>query len=153
MSAVRSGFSDGEAADPTYREVCTGETGYAEVVQINYDPRVVSYEELLRIHMGTHDPTTLNAQGADIGTQYRSTILYRSDEEQQIAENLLEEVSDTFESDIVTEVKNFDKFYPAPEAHDDYYNRNPNQGYCQVVISPKIAKFRRNFQYLLSPEE
>ena len=150
VSAVRSGFSDGEVANPTYKEVCTGETGYAEVVQINYDPKVVSYEELLRIHMGTHDPTTLNAQGADIGTQYRSTILYRSDRERQIAENLLEEISDTFESDIVTVVTNFDRFYPAPEDHDDYYNRNPNQGYCQAVISPKIAKFRKTFQYLLS---
>ena len=103
--------------------------------------------------MGTHDPTTLNAQGADIGTQYLSTILYRSVEEQQIAENLLEEISDTFESDIVTIVKSFDEFYPAPEDHDDYYNRNPGQGYCQVVISPKIAKFRRAFQYLLCSDK
>ena len=153
VSAVRSGFSDGEAADPTYKEVCTGETGYAEVIQINYDPKVVSYGELLRIHMGTHDPTTLNAQGADMGTQYRSIILYRSNQERQIAEDLLEEISDTFDSDIVTVVKDFDRFYPAPEEHDDYYNRNPNQGYCQAVISPKIAKFRRTFQYLLSPEK
>ncbi|MDA9831741.1 peptide-methionine (S)-S-oxide reductase MsrA [Akkermansiaceae bacterium] len=151
--SVESGFSDGEVVDPTYKEVCSGQTGHAEVVQITYDPEVVSYGELLRVHMGTHDPTTLNAQGADVGTQYRSTILYRSEQERQVAEKLLEELSDTFESDIVTDVKAFEKFYPAPADHDNYYNRNPTQGYCHAVISPKIAKFRKTFQHLLNPDE
>lgn len=151
--SVESGFSDGEVVDPTYQDVCSGSTGHAEVVQITYDPEVVSYEELLRVHMGTHDPTTLNAQGADIGTQYRSTILYRADQERQIAESVLEELSDTFDSDIVTDVKAFEKFYPAPGDHDDYYNRNPNQGYCQAVISPKISKFRKTFSHLLNSDE
>ena len=151
--SVESGFSDGEVANPTYKEVCSGQTGHAEVVQITYDPKVVSYGELLRVHMGTHDPTTLNAQGADVGTQYRSTILYRTEQERQVAEKLLEELSGAFESDIVTDVKAFKKFYPAPADHDNYYNRNPNQGYCQAVISPKIAKFRKTFQHLLSSDE
>ena len=153
VSSVESGFSDGEVVDPSYREVCSGQTGHAEVVQVTYDPGVVSYQELLRIHMGTHDPTTLNAQGADVGTQYRSTILYRTDLERQVAERLLGELSNTFDSDIVTDLKAFEKFYPAPEDHDNYYNRNPNQGYCQAVISPKIAKFRKTFQHLLASDE
>lgn len=151
--SVESGFSDGEVPEPSYKDVCTGETGHAEVVQIAYDPSVISYEELLRVHMGTHDPTTLNAQGADVGTQYRSTILYRTDEERRIAEALLEELSDTFDSDIVTDIKAFEIFYPAPEDHDDYYNRNPQQGYCQAVISPKVAKFRKTFSHLLTSHE
>ncbi|MEN8773475.1 MAG: peptide-methionine (S)-S-oxide reductase MsrA [Akkermansiaceae bacterium] len=153
VSSVESGFSDGEVVDPSYREVCSGQTGHAEVVQVTYDPGVVSYQELLRIHMGTHDPTTLNAQGADVGTQYRSTILYRTDLERQVAERLLGELSNTFDSDIVTDLKAFEKFYLAPEDHDNYYNRNPNQGYCQAVISPKIAKFRKTFQHLLASDE
>ncbi len=151
--SIESGFSDGQVVDPTYRAVCSGETGHAEVIQINYDPEVISYEELLRVHMGTHDPTTLNAQGADVGTQYRSTILYRTDEERRIAEDVLEELADVFDSDIVTEVKRFELFYPAPADHNNYYNDNSEQGYCQAVISPKLAKFRKTFQHLLTTHE
>jgi len=123
------------------------------VIQINYDPEVISYQELLRVHMGTHDPTTLNAQGADVGTQYRSTILYRTDEERRIAEDIFEELADVYDSDIVTEVKRFEVFYPAPGDHNNYYNDNSEQGYCQAVISPKVAKFRKTFQHLLASHE
>jgi peptide methionine sulfoxide reductase msrA/msrB len=148
--SIESGFSDGELIDPSYQEVCTGETGHAEVIQVSYDPEVISYEELMRVHMGTHDPTTLNAQGADVGTQYRSMILYRTDEECRIAEEVLEELSDAFDSEIVTDLKRFEIFYPAPVDHHNYYNDNSEQGYCQAVISPKLVKFRKTFQHLLT---
>lgn len=151
--SIESGFSDGEVVDPSYQAVCNGETGHAEVIQVTYDPEVISYDDLLRVHMGTHDPTTLNAQGADFGTQYRSTILYRTDEERRISEDLLEELSGIFDSDIVTDVKRFEVFYPAPEDHNNYYNDNSEQGYCQAVISPKLAKFRKTFQHLLSTHD
>ena len=153
VNSIISGFSDGTTVDPTYRDVCAGETGHAEVIQITYDPDLISYEQLLRVHMGTHDPTTLNAQGGDVGTQYRSIILYRTEEERRIVEEVLAEVSEVFDSEIVTEVKKFEVFYPAPRDHNNYYNDNPNQGYCQAVISPKVAKFRKTFQHLLVTHE
>lgn len=152
VTSVVSGFSGGEVADPSYEAVCSGTTGHAEVIQVTCDPAEISYEELIRVHLGTHDPTTLNAQGADVGTQYRSIILYRSEEEEAVVERVISEVEQVYDDPIVTEVKPFEAFYPAPEKHDNYYRNNPQQGYCQVVISPKVAKFRESFQHLLSSE-
>lgn len=150
VKTVVSGFSDGEVEDPSYEAVCSGSTGHAEVIQLTYDPSLVSFEELLRVHMGTHDPTTLNAQGADVGTQYRSTVLYRTEEEREAVEAVLIELAEVFDEPIVTVVKEFEIFYPAPEKHFNYYNDNSQQGYCQAVISPKLAKFRKSFQHLLA---
>ncbi|MGB0144109.1 MAG: peptide-methionine (R)-S-oxide reductase MsrB [Akkermansiaceae bacterium] len=153
VKSVVSGFSDGEIEDPSYEAVCSGSTGHAEVIQVSYDPAVISFKELIRVHMGTHDPTTLNAQGADVGTQYRSIILFRNDEEKMVAERVLQEMDGVFDDPIVTEVKSFRAFYPAPEKHFNYYNDNPYQGYCQAVISPKVAKFRKTFAHLLDANE
>lgn len=150
--SVESGFSDGEIEKPTYRQVCSGETGHAEVIQLTYDPGLISYKQLLQVHMGTHDPTTLNAQGGDIGTQYRSTILYRNEEERKTAEEVLAEVADVYDARIVTALKPFKVFYPAPEEHSNYYNDNSQQGYCRAVIAPKVSKFRKTFQHLLTTE-
>ena len=152
VTSVTSGFSGGEMAHPTYEAVCAGLTGHAEVIELTYDPSIISYEDLVRVHLGTHDPTTLNAQGADIGTQYRSVMLYRTDEEKATIEKVLEELDDVFDGGIVTEVKPFEVFYPAPEKHFNFYHDNPNQGYCQAVISPKVAKFRQSFRHLLSED-
>lgn len=152
VASVMSGFSDGTVASPSYEEVCTGRTGHAEVIQLTYDPGLVSYEQLIRIHLGTHDPTTLNRQGGDFGTQYRSIILYRTTEEKEIIDRVLAELDGVFDDPIVTEVKPFVAFYPAPEKHFNYYQENPAQGYCQAVISPKIAKFRKSFSDLLSDQ-
>jgi len=151
--SVTSGYSGGETGRPSYREVCSGETGHAEVIEIEFDPTIISYELLLRVHMGTHDPTTLNCQGADHGTQYRSVILFRTDEEQRIAEDVIEEYSEMLMSDVVTEVKAFDVFYPAEEDHQNYYADNQNGRYCQAVIAPKLQKFRQTYQHLLNTEE
>jgi peptide methionine sulfoxide reductase msrA/msrB len=153
VKTVVSGFSGGGVADPSYEAVCGGSTGHAEVIQVSYDPAIISFEELIRVHMGTHDPTTLNAQGADIGTQYRSIVLYRSDGEKEVTEKVLKEMDGVFDDPIVTEVKPFEAFYPAPEKHFNYYNDNPYQGYCQAVISPKVAKFRKSFAHLLEEGE
>lgn len=150
VTSVVSGFSDGEVPDPSYEAVCCGSTGHAEVIQLTYDPTLVSYEDLVRVHLGTHDPTTLNAQGADMGTQYRSIILYRTGEEKRIIDRVMNELEEVFDDDIVTEVKKFEAFYPAPEEHFNYYRDNPEQGYCRAVISPKLSKFRKSFQHLLS---
>lgn len=152
VESVTSGFSDGEVDNPSYEAVCQGTTGHAEVIELTYDPDQISYEELLRIHMATHDPTTLNRQGADVGTQYRSTILYRTEEEKAAAEKVLKEAGEVYDDPVVTEVKEFRMFFPAPEKHFNFYNDNPNQGYCQAVVSPKVAKFRKNFAHLLKGE-
>jgi len=149
VKEVVSGFSDGEVPDPSYEAVCNGSTGHAEVIQLTYDPSIISYEELVRVHLGTHDPTTLNRQGADVGTQYRSIILCRSEKERETVEAVMAELKDFFDDPVVTEVKEFEVFYPAPEKHFNYYNDNTRQGYCQAVISPKVAKFRKSFAHLL----
>ena len=146
---IVSGFSDGSVVDPTYEAVCSGSTGHAEVVQVEYDPAVISYEQIIKVHMGTHDPTTLNAQGGDVGTQYRSTILWRTEEERETIERVLEEMKDVYDQKIVTEVKEFEVFYAAPDYHQNYYNENAQKGYCEVVISPKLAKFRKKFSEFL----
>jgi peptide-methionine (S)-S-oxide reductase len=133
--------------NPTYYQVCEGETGHAEVVQLTFDPNVISYKEILQVFFTIHDPTTLNRQGADVGTQYRSAIFYHNPEQQQIAEDTIKELiaARLWESRIVTEVAPLDVFYPAEDYHQDYFERNPYQPYCQYVIVPKIAKFRKYF--------
>lgn len=143
---VESGYMGGANPNPTYREVCTGTTGHAEVTRITFDPAVISYDELLEVLWTTHDPTTLNRQGADAGTQYRSAIFYHSEEQKGKAEKSKKEVATTiWDSPIVTEIVIADTFYPAEEYHQDYYALNPNAGYCRAVISPKVAKVRATF--------
>jgi peptide methionine sulfoxide reductase msrA/msrB len=146
VSRVESGYSGGASARPSYQQVCSGDTGHAEVVQITYDPNTISYADLLRIHLSTHNPTTPNQQGADIGTQYRSIILTHDSKQQAIAKQVIEEMKPAFDQPIVTEVKPFEVFYPAEEYHQDYYVSNPAKPYCAAVISPKLKKFRELFK-------
>ncbi len=147
VEKVESGYTGGHVLNPTYRMVCTGETGHAEVVQITFDPSLVSFKELLQVFFTIHDPTTLNRQGADVGTQYRSAIYYHTPEQKAVAEQAIAEIETArvWDDPIVTEVTQFTEFYPAEEYHRDYYLRNPNQPYCQAVIAPKVAKFRKYF--------
>jgi len=143
VTQVRSGYAGGKVKNPAYREVCSGNTGHAEVVQVDYDPNIINYSDLIRIHLTTHDPTTLNQQGADRGTQYRSIILVNNDQEREIAEQIIKEVQgEAYEDPIVTEVKPFTSFYEAEPEHQNFYNRQPQYGYCQAVIDPKLAKFK-----------
>jgi len=147
VERVESGYAGGHLPDPTYEQVCTGDTGHAEVVQVAFDPAIVSYRDLLRIFFTMHDPTTLNRQGADVGTQYRSAIFYHSPAQKADAEVAIAEVtaSGAWPGRIVTELAPLDVFYPAEEYHRDYYRRNPRQGYCQFVIAPKVAKLRKEW--------
>ncbi|MEC3906775.1 peptide-methionine (S)-S-oxide reductase MsrA [Tamlana sp. 2201CG12-4] len=141
---VVSGYSGGNApGKPTYREVCSGLTGHAEVIQVTYDANTVSYKDLLVIFMTTHDPTTLNRQGADRGTQYRSVVYYHNETQKEIAESVLKEVAPYYENPIVTEITALHVFYEAEDYHQDYYRNNQTQGYCNFVISPKLAKLRK----------
>jgi len=144
---VESGYSGGQYPNPTYRDVCSGTTGHAEVVQITFDPNVVSFRDLLGVFFTIHDPTTLNRQGADVGTQYRSAVFYHSTEQRETAEEVIDELNrnHVWDDPIVTEVTAFTKFYPAEEYHQNYFARNPDQPYCQVVIAPKVAKFRKTY--------
>ena len=145
---VMPGYCGGFVKNPSYREVCTGNTGHAEVVQVTFDPSVVSYSEILEVFFKTHDPTTLNRQGADVGTQYRSVIFYRSEEQKQTALHVIKllEQEKVYEDPVVTEVSKFDVFYPAEDYHKDYFARNKNQPYCQFVVAPKVEKFRKVFR-------
>ncbi|PZR22073.1 MAG: protein-methionine-S-oxide reductase [Flavobacterium psychrophilum] len=143
---VESGYSGGAIANPTYREVCSGLTGHAEVVEVTYDPNEISYADLLRIHLSTHNPTTLNRQGADVGTQYRSVIFYRNEAEKNTAQEVISEIQEAFDDPIVTEVTSLDYFYKAEDYHQDYYANNSQEGYCQAVIDPKLKKFRELFK-------
>lgn len=143
---VVPGYSGGHVENPTYQQVCTDETGHAEVVKITYDSSTISYEDLLRIFFSTHDPTTLNRQGNDVGTQYRSVIFYQTEEERAAAERIKGEMAELYPDPIVTELVPLDKFYPAEDYHRDYFRLNPQQGYCRMVIAPKVAKFRQQFQ-------
>lgn len=145
VEKVVSGYAGGRVENPTYRQVCNGTTGHAEVIQVTYDPAEISYRELLDVFLQTHDPTTLNRQGADVGTQYRSIILYQNEEEKATAEQAIAESADLFDNPIVTEVAPLDRFYAAEDYHQDYFNSNPYQPYCQVVINPKLGKFRKRF--------
>ena len=145
-SAV-SGYAGGEVENPTYERVCSGTTGHAEVVQITFDPEVISYADLLYVFWRTHDPTTLNRQGADQGTQYRSVIFCHDETQQEIAEKSKAETdaADLWADPIVTEIAPFARFYRAEDYHMDYFSRNPNQPYCQMVVDPKVRKFRKEF--------
>jgi peptide-methionine (S)-S-oxide reductase len=149
-SAV-SGYSGGQTTNPTYEQICTGTTGHAEVIQVTYDPKEIDFEDLLRVFWRTHDPTTLNRQGHDVGTQYRSAIFYHNGKQREIAEAYKKQLdeSDTFGAPIVTEITKFEKFYPAEQYHQEYYDLNPNQGYCQAIIRPKVEKFKKEFSELL----
>lgn len=144
--SITSGFAGGHTENPTYEQVCTGETGHAEVIQIAYDPAKVSYERLLQVFWFAHDPTTLNRQGADEGTQYRSIILYRNEAEKLAAEKSKAEAQKNFKSPIVTQIVPFKKFYSAEAYHQNYFNSNPNQPYCQAVIKPKLQKFEKELK-------
>lgn len=151
VERVASGYAGGHVPDPTYEQVCTGATGHAEVVQVTFDPAVVSYRDLLRIFFATHDPTTPNRQGADVGPQYRSIIFTSSDEQRRVAEEVIAELEreGVWDAPIVTQVEPLTTFYPAETYHTRYYERNPRQPYCQVVIAPKVAKLRRSFAEML----
>lgn len=145
VSKVVSGYAGGQVDRPTYREVCSGNTGHAEVIQITYDPAVVSYDELLAVFFSTHDPTTVDRQGADVGSQYRSIILTHDDSQQAAARALIGRLTEekVFDGPLATSVEPLVVFFPAEEYHQDYYRRNQSQGYCQAVIAPKMAKFRQ----------
>jgi peptide-methionine (S)-S-oxide reductase len=147
VQQVIPGYAGGDVPQPSYEQVCTGRTGHAEVVQITYDPAEIDYRELLHIFFTIHDPTTLNRQGADVGTQYRSVIFYHSPEQHQIAEEVIAEVAreGLWRDPIVTQLVPYTEFYPAEEYHHRYFERNPHQGYCRVVIAPKVAKFRQKY--------
>lgn len=148
VKSVYAGYSGGTTDDPIYEEVCTGKTGYAEVVQITFNPKVVSYDELLKIFWKTHDPTTLNRQGNDVGTQYRSVIFYHNNEQKEKAEHYKEALdkSGAYSNPIVTQIVPFKKFYKAEDYHQDYFEKNPTQGYCSFVIAPKVEKFKEVFK-------
>ena len=146
VGKVVSGYSGGNVPGyPTYREICSGLTGHAEVIQITFDANIISFEEILIIFMTTHDPTTLNKQGADVGTQYRSVIFYHDEEQKAIAEKVIKEVSKYYDAAIVTEVSPLKVFYKAEDYHQNYYANNKEQGYCSFVITPKLSKLRSMF--------
>ncbi|MEW6402808.1 MAG: peptide-methionine (S)-S-oxide reductase MsrA [Chloroflexota bacterium] len=154
VHSVESGYAGGSTVNPSYRDVCNGMTGHAEVVQIKFDPSVVSYRNLLNVFFAIHDPTTLNRQGADVGTQYRSAIFYHDQEQKTTVEALIKELNEQqiWDRPIVTEVVPFDKFYVAEEYHQEYFARNPFQPYCMAVVAPKVSKFRKHFLELLKKE-
>jgi peptide-methionine (S)-S-oxide reductase len=151
VTAVESGYAGGHVNNPTYEQVITGNTGHAEVARVKFNPEIISYEELLEVFWHTHDPTTLNRQGADVGPQYRSAIFYKSDEQREIAEKSLKktDASDLWEDPIVTEITSLSNYSKAEDYHQNYFNNNPNAGYCSVVIAPKIVKFKKDFPHLL----
>jgi peptide-methionine (S)-S-oxide reductase len=149
VSLVKSGYVGGAAPNPTYEQVCTGTTGHAEVVQVEYDPEVVSYGEMLEIFFGVHDPTTLNRQGNDVGTQYRSAIFYEDEAQHDAALEVIRELDQDGPWDVsmVTTVEPLESFYPAEDYHDEYFRRNEEQPYCRVVVAPKVGKFRQRFAH------
>jgi peptide-methionine (S)-S-oxide reductase len=145
VSSVVSGYTAGHVKDPTYRQVCEGTTGHAEVVQVTFDPEKISYQRLLDLFWRSHDPTTLNRQGADVGTQYRSIILWHSEEQQQVATRSMQKAAGLFKNPVVTQIEPIKTFYPAEDYHQDYFKKNPGAGYCVYVIQPKLKKLK---QYL-----
>ncbi len=147
VKAVVSGYAGGEVENPSYEQVCTGSTGHAEVVQVTYDPQRLSYEFLLNVFFSIHDPTTLNRQGADVGTQYRSVIFYHNEDQKEVAEQKIQEIVEEgiWEGPIVTQVEPLHQFFPAEDYHQNYFKKNPFAGYCRAVISPKVIKFRAKF--------
>ncbi|MCI4398331.1 MAG: peptide-methionine (S)-S-oxide reductase MsrA [Acidobacteria bacterium] len=151
--SVEPGYSGGDVANPTYREVCTGDTGHAEVVQVTFDPRVISLKDILEVFFSVHDPTTLNRQGPDVGTQYRSVIFYRDEAQKRTALSVMKEISaeNLYSKPLVTQLVPFAAFYKAEDYHKDYYALHGSEPYCQFVISPKMAKFRQKFAARLKP--
>jgi peptide-methionine (S)-S-oxide reductase len=147
VEGVQSGYAGGSVANPSYEQVCTGRTGHAEVVQVRFDPDVITYRDLLEVFFLIHDPTTPDRQGADVGTQYRSAVFYHTPEQRAEAERVIADLTArrVWDDPIVTRVVPLETFYPAEEYHRDYYRRNPNQGYCQIVIAPKVAKVRKQY--------
>ena len=147
VRSVVSGYAGGDVTNPTYSQVCEGTTGHAEVVQVTFDPREVSFRELLEVFFTIHDPTTLNRQGADIGTQYRSAVFYHTPEQRDTAEQLIAELDSArlWDAPIVTEVSPLKTFYPAEDYHQNYFDNNPTQPYCRAIVAPKVAKFRKQF--------
>ena len=144
---VVSGYSGGNVPDPTYEMVCTGATGHAEVVQVTFNPKIVSFKEILEVFFAIHDPTTLNRQGNDVGTQYRSAIFYHAPDQKVVAEELIAQLNTAhvWDAPIITELRPFEKFYPAEAYHQEYFKKNPTQSYCRIVVAPKVAKFRKHF--------
>ncbi|HET6947901.1 MAG TPA: peptide-methionine (S)-S-oxide reductase MsrA [bacterium] len=144
---VVSGYAGGHVPNPAYKHVCTGETGHAEVVQVTFNPDALSYRDLLKVFFTIHDPTTLNRQGADVGTQYRSAIFTHSEEQERVAEEVIGEISEAgvWDEPVVTEVVPFETFYPAENYHQEYFANNSNQPYCRMIIAPKVAKFRKQY--------
>ena len=148
VESAISGYSGGTIKNPSYKEVCTGRTGHAEVVQVNYNPEIITFKELLEVFWQTHDPTTLNRQGADVGTQYRSAIFYHNQEQKELAETYKKKLDEAgvFDNPIVTEITEFKHFYKAEESHQEYYVNNKSQSYCSFVITPKVEKFKKVFK-------
>jgi peptide-methionine (S)-S-oxide reductase len=147
VERVESGYSGGQVSKPTYKQVCAGTTGHAEVVRVTFNPQEVSFKEILEVFFTIHDPTTLNRQGGDVGTQYRSAIFYHTPEQKEVAEETIQELNNAgiWDAPIVTEVAPLAEFYVAEDYHQNYYENNPYQGYCQMVVAPKVAKFRQKF--------
>jgi peptide-methionine (S)-S-oxide reductase len=145
VARVVSGYAGGDVVNPTYEQVCSGRTGHAEVVQVTYDPTQLSFHDVLQVFFAIHDPTTMNQQGADIGTQYRSVIFFHTPEQEAVARQVIRELDQAavFDDPVVTEIVPLRAFYPAEAYHQDYFRRNPGQGYCRAVIAPKVAKFRK----------
>ena len=154
VHSVESGYAGGHMDNPTYRAVCNGDTGHAEVVQVHFDPNVVSYRDLLNVFFAIHDPTTLNRQGADVGTQYRSAIFYHDDEQKKVAEELIKDLNaqEIWGRPLVTQLEKLDKFYQAEDYHQEYFARNQYQPYCMAVVAPKVSKFRKHFLELLKKQ-
>lgn len=155
VKKVVSGYTGGKTVNPTYKEVCQGDTGHAEVIQIEFDPAQITFEQLLDVFMHTHDPTTLNRQGADVGTQYRSSVFFHDAAQKEAAKKVIDELnkSGDFDSPIVTTIEEMKKFYPAEDYHQNYFEQNPTQGYCVAVVGPKVAKFQKRYKALLKKEE
>ncbi|MGF7140689.1 peptide-methionine (S)-S-oxide reductase MsrA [Roseimarinus sediminis] len=155
VQSVQPGYSGGTIINPSYREVCTGRTGHAEVIRIEFDPKEIAYEKLLEVFFLTHDPTSLNRQGADVGTQYRSAVFYSTPQQQQTALHLIEKLNEqkVYPQAIVTTVEALSNFYPAENYHNDYYEKNKNEAYCRFVIQPKMEKFKAAFEDLLKEDK
>ncbi|WP_038488476.1 peptide-methionine (S)-S-oxide reductase MsrA [Janthinobacterium agaricidamnosum] len=143
VTAVESGYSGGQQAHPTYEQVCAGTTGHAEVVRLEFDPAVISYRDLLEVFFTIHDPTTLNRQGNDVGTQYRSVIYYQTPEQEAVARQVIAEMANVWDAPIVTQLQPAQTYYKAEDYHQDYFRQHPQQGYCAMVVAPKVGKFRK----------
>jgi len=155
VQSVESGYAGGHVENPSYKAVCTGRTGHAEVVRVTFDPDIVSYRDLLNVFFGIHNPTTLNRQGADVGTQYRSAIFYHDEEQKKIAEEVIKdlEAQKIFDNPIVTTLEKMDAFYMAEDYHQEYFANNPYQPYCMAVVAPKVSKFRKHYLDMLKKEQ